>query len=255
MPDGTFVKEVAALVRQRPELFDVYGKKILVAGNEVHIDEDPHPLLPTPEALECSTLTGVADYFQSGIPQADLTDTFDALIVQVVSPSEVLVLSPVVGAHRQQFVYLVAQPSLAGLTLGRYMEMLSFHIELATRYVDTPERQALQAFCGPLRAGKMLKLEDDGVSQNVTTTAGVTRGSEAVAAKQLWTLAPFRTFPEISQPESPFLLRLDQADDDGTPVPKAMLMEADGGAWRAEAIRRIGEWLRAKLGDEVTVIA
>ena len=52
-------------------------------------------------------------------------------------------------------------------------------------------------------------MADDGVGQTVTAKSGVTRTTK-VDVKNPWMLAPFRTFPEVAQPESPFILRMDK---------------------------------------------
>ncbi len=70
-------------------------------------------------------------------------------------------------------------------------------------------------------------------------------------------LAPFRTFSEIAQPESPFVLRMKQRN----PTPESLiadsaLIEADGGAWRPVAIAAIGAYLRDALAlESVTILA
>ncbi len=55
-------------------------------------------------------------------------------------------------------------------------------------------------------------------------------------------LAPYRTFPEIEQVESKFIFRMQEG-------PNAALYEADGGAWKNEAMRRIKEYLVENLKE------
>ena len=50
------------------------------------------------------------------------------------------------------------------------------------------------------------------------------------------TLRPYRTFTEVEQPASSFIFRCRQSGDDGV---QFMLAEADGGAWRAEAMKNL----------------
>ena len=59
------------------------------------------------------------------------------------------------------------------------------------------------------------------------------------------TLAPFRTFSEIEQPESSFVLRVNDRGRVG-------LFEADGGAWRNTAMLRIKEYLDNHLNEGKT---
>lgn len=55
-------------------------------------------------------------------------------------------------------------------------------------------------------------------------------------------LKPFRTFTEITQPESAFVLRMRESG--GIQV---ALFEADGGAWKNEAILAIKDYLEIQL--------
>ena len=58
-------------------------------------------------------------------------------------------------------------------------------------------------------------------------------------------LRPYRTFLEVEQPESEFLLRLDEDGNVG-------LFEADGGMWELEAKRRVAAYFEAKLELEIS---
>lgn len=64
-------------------------------------------------------------------------------------------------------------------------------------------------------------------------------------------------FTEIEQVPTPFILRTkgQKVNDDSPMAITAMLLDADGGGWKHEAIRRIGEWLRTQLGDGVTILS
>ena len=85
--------------------------------------------------------------------------------------------------------------------------------------------------------------EDNGLSQTVQVKKGVAlKGTEMV--RPIVKLTPYRTFMEIEQPESEFLLRLDEGGQIG-------LFEADGGMWKLEAKRRIAEQLKILLEDLV----
>jgi hypothetical protein len=58
-------------------------------------------------------------------------------------------------------------------------------------------------------------------------------------------LAPYRTFREIAQPASLFVLRL-QTSRHGD-KPECALFEADGGQWKLEAIQALATYLRTAL--------
>jgi hypothetical protein len=66
---------------------------------------------------------------------------------------------------------------------------------------------------------------------------------------------PYRTFRDIEQPISKFLLRLKLIDTDGHIV-GVCLYEADGGRWRNTAVQAIKEFLNKELEDMgITIIA
>lgn len=84
---------------------------------------------------------------------------------------------------------------------------------------------------------------DNGVSQEVEARQGVSLKA-LVQVKPRVALRPFRTFLEVEQPESEFLLRL---DDDGN----VGLFEADGGMWEQAAKANILAYFEDKLAEEV----
>lgn len=246
VPDGTFVKEIAALVHPESTVHDIYRKQVLVVGKDICEYDDPS--LPAPTPLKISTLSGVVDYVLAGIAKDHPP------LVQVVSPDDVRVVAPLVPPMNQQFVYLIAKPMLPSVTFDRHLDMESFHIQLLSCFVPSEEREALQKFASQCRAGLGAEIKDDGVSQTVTVQSGVTRLAD-IEVKNPWCLAPFRSFPEIEQPTTAYLLRMKSTKTEGGGISaSAMLKEADGGAWQACAIERIGAYLREKLPG-VTVIA
>lgn len=66
-------------------------------------------------------------------------------------------------------------------------------------------------------------------------------------------LQPFRTFAEVKQPESEFVFRLKKSGENIY----AGIFEADGGAWKLEAIKRIKGYLEKELSgmDNIVILA
>ena len=84
---------------------------------------------------------------------------------------------------------------------------------------------------------------DNGISQEVSVKTGAVL-KEQQTVQPIVHLQPYRTFLEVEQPVSDFLLRLDK---EGHPA----LYEADGGAWKVVAKRSIAAYLAEKLADQV----
>lgn len=100
---------------------------------------------------------------------------------------------------------------------------------------------------GCVKKEQSMQTADDGVSQRVTVNAGVATAAD-VTVKNPVQLTPIRTFREIDQPDSPFVLRFNENA-------KAALFTGDGAAWHMEAVARIAEYLRSNLaGYNVEVI-
>lgn len=84
---------------------------------------------------------------------------------------------------------------------------------------------------------------DNGVSQEVEARQGVSLKT-MVQVKPRVPLRPFRTFLEVEQPESEFLLRLDNDGNVG-------LFQADGGMWQQTAKSSILAYFEDKLSTEI----
>ena len=137
-------------------------------------------------------------------------------------------------------------------------------IHLQTRFVSAPDDfneipvggdaesgdyRTVAALVGNIRMENEAQTADDGMSQRVTVKDGVSTVREAIV-KNPFVLYPFRTFEEVDQPASPFVLRI-RKNQGG---PEAALFEADGGVWRNEAVKRIGAYLENALSDIPAVV-
>ena len=93
---------------------------------------------------------------------------------------------------------------------------------------------------------------DDGVTQKATVKKGINGKEDAVVPNPV-NLRPYRTFTEVEQPESEFVFRMKQSDHDVC----CALFEADGGAWKREAMKKVKEYLEFELNgaERFTVIS
>ena len=83
---------------------------------------------------------------------------------------------------------------------------------------------------------------DNGVSQTVEARQGVALKA-TVQVKPRVPLRPFRTFQEVEQPESIFLIRVNERGITFT--------EADGGMWKLKARQTVKAFLEEQLAEEV----
>jgi hypothetical protein len=178
-----------------------------------------------------------------------LSDEEDVL-VQVMSHAEVRVVGrQLYGRFRQRETFAVASlETLFGGTFGfgRFITAEEFVIGLQSLFVDSDDRASVLALVGNLREEAVRTTSDNGVTQTVTARQGVAMAAEK-DVPTLVKLRPFRTFREVAQPASDFVLRLRGGGKEGGGQPMVALFEADGGAWKAEAIGLVVGYLKAQL--------
>lgn len=187
------------------------------------------------KSLKTATLQSIVDYLENDIDGLDERGRF----IHVESPVRVSIQQYLDETNRRE-ERLAAEFEPHNFAFGKELDQSSFITLLRSQFVETDARLDLQKFVGTLIADSSLKLEDDGISQKTVAKTGITTVSTVENSSPL-VLAPFRTFSEIEQPESEFILRLHKRDGD---VPRISLHEADNQAWKNEAIQRIAEWLR-----------
>jgi hypothetical protein len=235
--DGTFVKELDERL-QEPSVLTVGDQRVVAAPATWKL-VDPASIIkpgPTPDPLAVSSLGGLRDYL---VANRDLLD-LDITIVHVVSPQVVRVVGDLeVALNRHTFLEATVTNLTDGF-LGKYHLQDEFIIGLQTRFAASDGRAAVLRVIGVLKNEQIATSADDGITQTVETRAGIALARHSEIPNPIM-LTPYRTFREVTQPESWFVLRV-QAGRSG--LPEIGLFEADGGAWRLTAVERIRDWLR-----------
>jgi hypothetical protein len=200
--------------------------------------------LPEAPPVQLHTLTGLVDYWKA----EDLVDADAMLAIHVVTHDQVQIISHLSERTRQREYFAVAafEPLLGqSFKFGAWYDSEHIVVALQTLFIATPKREELISLLGNIRSDASLEVEDDGATQSVLVRKGVALVKRASLGNP-WPLHPWRTFREIEQPESPFVVRMKSDGDDSISV---AIFEADGGAWKLEAIQRIAAYLREKLPD------
>jgi hypothetical protein len=272
--DGPGVVKIADLAAQaaiaKPYVIEGPGYKKLAHCSD-SIGEDGQPVRewifdqlpvsePAADPIVVHTLTGFADIITANRDGLNLTD----LLCVVIDHARVALLSRVHGTIPAHDVIAVARfeeliKNGGGVVTARSVEFgfgywqdpQTFNIALQCLFEATDERDRVLEIVGNLKNEGVTSYEDDGVSQAVVASAGVRLG-RLVKVPNPVTLAPWRTFREVEQPESRFVLRVKGEPDE---VPSIALFEADGGAWKLVAIERIASFLRPRVPSEVVVVA
>jgi hypothetical protein len=197
--------------------------------------------------LEVHSLSGLAAYMASELDEPKSPGAGAAVVVD--GPECVRLLSSLMGPFRQREVLAVAKPYLSQpFAYGRFVDIETFITALQAQFVQDEQTATILRVVGNITQEAVQVVADDGVSQQVAVRAGITRASNAVVPNPV-TLRPFRTFAELPQPESKFVLRLRRNEDE---LPSATLFETGDTQWKGVATALIKTHLD-KLLDEAGV--
>lgn len=204
------------------------------------------PAEPMPTGLQLTTLQGVVDY----VEKTDDANSGDLeLFIHVESPTDVSLLGSLHGRHQQRPCYVKAISPINSYVFGRYQSAETFLVELMSLFEATSDRDKLLAIVGNLRDETIKTQSDDGFTQTATVRQGVARVAEVEISNPV-ELQPYRTFAEVEQPLSNFIFRMRK----GAQGVECVLIEADGGRWRLDAIANIAGWLKERLPEAISVV-
>ena len=223
--------------------------EVLDINGERYVDKDVYRVENElrASAIQMNTLTSLVDYLKAGV------DTMaEKMLVQVVTPTKVRVLS-MLDADRKREELVDVEAMIPDFEYGRYMGTERFIIALQSKFIDNDDRALLLKFSGTVKDESIAEYGDDGVTQKATVKTGITSVGDAIVPNPV-KLQPFRTFIEVTQPESAFVFRMRQADGRGV---ECAIFEADGGAWKNAAMKSIKEYLQNELAElpQFTVIS
>lgn len=199
------------------------------------------PEVPSPVRYSVDTLEALVKLIRTeGVGQAPL------LYVRVDSARRVMVDSTYTGRDYAVYSRLPlyeAVSDVPSITVNQEMSQEQAVVELQSLYAVTPDRDYLLSLLSHIDVNQGVSSVDNGISQEVSVRTGAVL-KEQQTVQPIVHLQPYRTFLEVEQPASDFLLRLSKS---GYPA----LHEADGGAWKLEAKRNIAAYLGEQLADLV----
>jgi len=250
------------------ELYDAIKKdsskvNIVVVDDTTYSSEKLHEVkqddgIYCPEVMTVQTLTGIVDYF--GLDEKFTNEDYEDykiskedLFLHIQSPSRVVVRSKVrKGVNSFRLNPVMASYNAPEMGFGAARDQVGFRSWLMNCFVIGEPSDNVEDIYKILDITSRLIKSDDfesvdsGVGQTVSARqeSGLPAGMEI---KNPYKLRPHRTFPEIEQPESAFILRIFNHD-------KISLIETDNGAWKVKAVESIKEFFHEKLKG-VPVIA
>lgn len=226
------------LAGQEEKTVEIDGKQYYDSNSHILRELEPKKY---PAKLHLSTLDSLIDYYRGDINNITAQKT----MIVVDNSREVYVYTED-DEEEQRTMLIGLEADLPRLSFENFMPSDEFNIMLQSKFLDAHDRENVIDFASHLVVDAGADIEDDGISQITTVKAGVASRQKAKAPNPVQ-LAPYRTFLEIEQPASDFILRLDKNAN-------LALFEADGGFWKLQAVRLVKEYLAENLRDFENVV-
>lgn len=213
-----------------PKIYEVEGS-VFASKELVHVmDKKPMP--------NCIELTGLDSVCKMVRNEAEHVG--QQIFIQVKDHKNVSVFTSLDADEDRLYLYKCVADTPA-VTMGRFLPYENAVIEIRSLYIPGPDNEYLLRLLSSISSESKVTNSDNGVTQKVEAKAGISL-KEVVEIKPRVTLRPFRTFVEVGQPESEFLLRINQSGEIG-------LFPADGGVWKLEATRNVAGYFEKELHD------
>ena len=200
----------------------------------VPVAEEKHRL----REIKVSGLQGLAEMVRH--EASNLCWEKRPLFIEIVDPKNVRVFSAL-DEDLDRDIWYSTEADVPGFKNG-YRSYEEFVIELRSRFVENEGSRYLLELLSKMDINERSTSEDNGITQQVTVRQGIAlKDTETV--RPIVPLRPYRTFFEVDQPESEFLVRVDKDGMIG-------LFEADGGMWRQQAKQNIFTWMDSNFCKE-----
>ena len=198
-----------------------------------HLTRIP-PHVDRPECITVSGLDGICKLIRTEMEKVGVT-----ILVQAKSYKTVEVMTTYLPDFSRNALYR-AEADVPGMRTG-FRDRETALIELRSLFIPNEGTAYLLDLLSRITDEKSVSSKGNGVTQVVEARQGVALNA-VVEVKPRILLRPFRTFLEVEQPESEFLLRVNADKGIG-------FFEADGGVWRLEAKRNIADYFARNLAD------
>lgn len=192
------------------------------------------PHVDRPDCISVSGLDSICKLIRTELEKVGTT-----IMVQVKSNDTVEVMTTYLSDFSSNTLYR-AKADAPGLRTGFRGREVAL-IELRSLCIPNEGTAYLLDLLSRMTNENSVSTNDNGVTQTVEARQGVALNA-VVEIKPRVMLRPFRTFLEVEQPESEFLLRVDPDEGIG-------FFEADGGIWKLEAKKNIADYFLKNMGD------
>ena len=232
------IEKIVSLVA--PEVYIVAGDTYTTNKNMTRVA--PH--IDRPCATPFFSLEGIVQAIGTEINRDEIQKP---IFVEVEAHNKVVVFTTYRGDNLQRDTLYTATPTLpTSFTVWNHYD--DAIIMIRSQFVQNAGTEYLLNLLSHISDEDSVVTEDNGVSQKISATKGIAlKVMEKINSRV--SLAPFRTFLEVKQPESEFLIRIKKEEGDH---PIIGIIEADGGMWKLTARRTIADYLKQELAELIS---
>lgn len=237
MIDSKFVESIKGSAASD---YFTLNNRIFVRSGPNYREVEPR----TVERLKVHSLQAVCDF----VNQQGLSDRF----VVIDSPMSVSVVSCDVDVPPLRNVWLQSTIELPKADVVAVIaDADSFVRTLLCLFVRTEALDLIMSLVSKVTMSTIRTDESDGVSQKVVVQESVALKAEKTV-DPIHHLRPYRTFPDIEQPESPYVFRISKTDEGELHF---FLQTTSSIVWRLDAVASIKRFLEDGIKvDGVSVI-
>jgi len=202
----------------------------------VHLERIPTHV-DRPRPITVNGLNSLATLIHHELDMMDNLPVY----VRVAGPRDVEVFTTLDAYMERDYLY--SAKCDAPNFLGGWMTQEEAIIKVRSAFIPNAGTEYLLDLLSRVNKDDGVFSEDNGVSQTVMTKRGASLKNYEPVRPRI-SLRPYRTFTEVTQPESEFILRVDGGGKIG-------IIAADGDAWMMEAKANIAGYLETMLAEEV----
>lgn len=166
----------------------------------------------------------------------------DPLFITIPRIDEAMCFGSPGADNRRPNLYTVRATDVPGWESSVQMGFEEAIIAMRTRFQPSTDSEYVLQLLNNISTGSKVTFNDNGVATTVVTSQGVSLAT-STNIRPIVNLRPYRTFQEVDQPESPFLIRVSER--------AIRFIEADGGMWKLTARQTVKAFLEEALADEV----
>lgn len=229
--------ELVMLAKMIDKIVSLKETKIFEIGGQTYADASLTRIPPHVDRPDCISVSGLDSICK--LIRTELEKVGTTIMVQVKSNDTVEVMTTYLSDFSRNTLYR-AKADAPGLYTGFRGREVAL-IELRSLCIPNEGTAYLLDLLSRMTNENSVSTNDNGVTQTVKARQGVALNA-LIEIKPRVMLRPFRTFLEVEQPESEFLLRVDPDEGIG-------FFEADGGIWKLEAKKNIADYFLKNMGD------